>query len=429
MTPVRGAEEGVYVQRLSSDQEVSEHLVPVVLGGDVLAYSYARCFHEAYGIRTMVVSGVDVKVTSSSRFVDYHVDDAMTRGEDAIVEMLERLGERLAGEGRVGLLLGSADWHVRIISHNKERLERLFVVPYNDFALLDDITQKGRFYQICDELGIDYPDTVSLDCRLPEPGVDLAALRYPLVAKPSNSAAYDLLEFAGKEKVYELSAPEELARVFGLLHEAGYAHDLIVQDFVPGGDDAIRSLTTYSGPDGELLAVSGGRVVLQDHSPARIGNPVCILLERSERLIEDARRFCRHVGYRGFANFDVKYDERDGSYRFFEVNVRPGANTWYMALGGVNFARLIVDDYVLGRELPYREAYRDALYTLVPERVVRDFVADDELRGRALACFSEGRAASPFDYAPDTLSHRLWSWLRAARQHEKFERYLGRPRR
>ena len=99
-----------------------------------------------------------------------------------------------------------------------------------------------------------------------------------------------------------------------------------------------------------------------------------------------------------------------------------------MALGGVNFARLIVEDYVLGRELPYEEAYRDALYTLVPARVVRDFVSDDGLRERALGLIREGRAASPFDYAPDTIAHRFWAHLRSARQHEKFERYLGRRR-
>ena len=411
-----------------TEDELAGRLMPIVLGGDILAYSYARCFHEAYGVITTVYSGVDVKVTSSSRFVDYHVEPVMSEGEDAIVALLRGLGARLSGEGRVALLLGSADWHVRIISRHKEELEQWFVVPYNDFALLDDITQKGRFYELCKELGMAYPKTWSFDCARGELPLDPRELPYPLVAKPSNSARYDLMDFPGKEKVYEVHDPADLTRIFGLLRDAGYDRELVVQDFVPGEDDAIRSLTTYSDASGRLVAVSGGRVVLQDHSPARIGNPVCILLERCDQLVEDARRFCERVGYRGFANFDAKYDERDGTYKFFEVNVRPGANTWYMALGGVNFARLIVEDYVLGRELPYEEAYRDALYTLVPARVVRDFVSDDGLRERALGLIREGRAASPFDYAPDTIAHRFWAHLRSARQHEKFERYLGRRR-
>lgn len=411
---------------LLAESEVGSRLVPVVLGGDVLAYSYARCFNEAYGIVTRVVSGVDVKVTSSSRFTDYRVDPVMGEGDGAIFAMLCDMGRELKAAGKVALLLGSADWHVRIISRHREELAEWFVVPYNDFDLLDDITQKERFYQICGELGIAYPKTWTFDCADPGVSIDASSFAYPLVAKPSNSARYDLMSFDGKEKVYEVAGPAALERVFDLLRGAGYDCELVVQDFIPGDDDAIWSLTTYSDRSCDVKAVSGGRVALQDHSPARIGNPSCILIQREEQLVEDAKRFCAHVGYRGFANFDAKYDERDGLFKFFEVNVRPGANTWYMALGGVNFARLIVEDWVLGLELPYREAYDEGLYTLVPKRVVRDFVRDDALRARALDLFDRGLAASPFDYAPDTLAHRFWARVREGRQYEKFDRYLGR---
>lgn len=406
--------------------ELKERLVPVVLGGDVLAYSYARCFHEAYGVRTMVVSGVDVKFTSSSRFTDYRVDPAMGKGDEAIAAMLRELGAELCARGKVAVLLGSADWHVRTISKHKDELEQWFFVPYNDFALLEDITQKGRFYAICEELGMAYPATRLFDCSDASADLDVGGFTFPLIAKPSNSARYDTMSFEGKEKIFTAQDADDLRRIFSLLHEAGYDKELVVQDFIPGDDDAIRSLTTYSVEGGRVAAVSGGQVILQDHSPARIGNPSCILLERSEQLIEDAKRFCEHVGYRGFANFDAKFDARDGKYKFFEVNVRPGANTWYMALGGVNFAKLIVEDFVLGRDLGYSEAYEEGLYSLVPRDVVRDFVPDVRVRERALALFDAGRAASPLDYAPDTLRHKFWSWLRGARQYKKYEQYLGK---
>ncbi len=411
---------------LCTEPELAEKLVPVVLGGDILAYSYARCFHEAYGIRTMVVSGVDVKFTSSSRFTDYRVEPAMGEGDEAIADMLRKLGAELCAQGKTAVLLGSADWHVRTISKHKDELAQWFVVPYNDFALLDEITQKGRFYAICEELGMAYPATRLFDCSDTSADLDVEGFTFPLIAKPSNSARYDTMAFAGKEKIYTAEDAQDLRRIFMLLHNAGYEKELVVQDFIPGDDDAIRSLTTYSVEGGRVAAVSGGQVILQDHSPARIGNPSCILLERSEQLIEDAKRFCEHVGYRGFANFDAKYDARDGKYKFFEVNVRPGANTWYMALGGVNYAKLIVDDFVLCRDLGYAEAYEEGLYSLVPQGVVRDFVPDAQVRERALALFRAGKAASPLDYAPDTLQHKFWSWLRAARQYKKYDLYLGR---
>lgn len=111
---------------------------------------------------------------------------------------------------------------------------------------------------------------------------------------------------------------------------------------------------------------------------------MCILPERVERIIEDAKRFCRHVGYRGFGNFDIKYDARDGSYKFFEINTRPGRNTYYVAQGGANIAVCSSTEYILHREIPYQEAFGDALYTCVPKKVIERHVADFELRETVL---------------------------------------------
>ena len=68
--------------------DLSSRLVPVALGGEIMSYGFARCFHEAYGVKTMVVSAVDVKVTSTSNLVDYRVVPAMGQGDEAVMDYL-----------------------------------------------------------------------------------------------------------------------------------------------------------------------------------------------------------------------------------------------------------------------------------------------------------------------------------------------------
>lgn len=407
-----------------SEQELAQKLQPVCLGGDILGYSYVRSFHERYGVNPIILSGVNVQVTSASRFCDYRILEDMG-SEDVLVGALRELGDELASQGKVGLVLGSADWHARLLAHHKDELSQWYYVPYVDASLMDEICQKDRFYAICEDLGIAYPKTWTVSVAEAQ-ALDPAALPFPLIVKPAHSASYDQLVFEGKEKVYTVEDPGQLTRVLGILAASPYEGHLVLQDYVPGGDDAIRSLTVFANAQGQARVISGGRVVLQDHSPILIGNPCCILSERVPQVIEDATRFLAHVGYHGMANFDIKYDQRDGSYKFFEVNTRPGRNSYYMTLGGACFVEPIVQDFVLGQEVPYREAFDPFLYTVIPPSVVSHHVANEALREEALACFKKGIAGYPYDYKPDTLKHKLLAHLLLLNQNRKFDRYLGK---
>lgn len=408
---------------ITTEKDVKERLVPVILGADILGYTYVREFHRVYGLTSIVLATADVKATSSSKFCDYRVVGGIDSAE-GLLPYLRRIGPEMQAAGRVPLLLGSGDWYARILSEHKEELEQWFVVPYNDFSLLDEITQKERFYAICDELEIDYPKTWLFDCSDPDASVDAEAFDYPLIAKPSNSARYYYAEFEGKKKIFEVETPEELTRILEALKASSYDAELVVQEFVPGGDEGLHSLTTFSDDEGNLRLACMGQVVLQDHQPSAIGNPVLIRSKWVGSVVEQAARFLKHVGYHGFANFDVKYDPRDGSYKFFEINTRPGRNTFYVTLAGVDFVRYFVEDYVLGRETLEAEATDEFCYACVPPKVVRRTVADEKLRDEVLAMYQQGLAQFPLFYEADTLEHWMWSELTYYNQIPKFRRYV-----
>ena len=415
------------MRRIEADADVRRFVQPVVVGGDILAYSYVRELHRAYGIdRTIVLATQDVKMLSASRFSDYRLTPGIHEAE-SLYEALEAVAAevRAADSARIPLVLGCDDCHARMLSAGKARLEAAgFVVPYIDFPLLDEITQKRRFYELCAELSIPYPQTWYLDCGAGGPDeLPVDDYPYPLIAKPSNSAMFQSATIPRKRKIYEIETPAELSGAWADIKGSDYDGELVLQDFIPGDDAAIRTLTTFSDATGALRVVSGGIVCLQDHDPTALGNPLAIMSERDGEIIECARRFLSRVGYRGFANFDVKYDLRDGSFRFLEVNTRCGRNTYYMSLGGVNFATLIIDEFVRRREIPYHEAYDPFFYCCVPVSVLKRSMADQRRLKEALRVLRSTREPYPLHYGKDTLAHNAWAFAMKMNQIRKFKRF------
>ena len=276
---------------MNNDLNIAEKLQPVVIGGDILAYSWVRELHRAYGItRTIVLATQDIKMLSSSSFTDYRLIDGLYEGERAY-EALEAIAaeERAADPERILLVLGCDDVHARILSRGKKRLEEAgYVVPYIDFDLLDEITQKRRFYELCEELDIPFPKTWYFDCGSGPDTLPADEFDYPLIAKPSNSAKFQAATIEAKRKIYEIESAEELQQVWRSIRTSDYDAELVIQDFIPGDDDAIRTLTTFSDASGDVRVVSGGVVVLQDHDPTALGNPLAILASRKSSNARNA---------------------------------------------------------------------------------------------------------------------------------------------
>ena len=149
---------------IKSEADLKSYLQPVVIGGDLLAYTWVRCFHETYGIEPIVLTGLEIKQISTSRLCSNVIVPDIDQG-DNLMKALREQGAKIAAQGKVGLVLSCAsDWYVRTLSQHKAELEQWYVVPYIDFPLLDEITQKERFYAICEEIGVPYPKTWVYDC-------------------------------------------------------------------------------------------------------------------------------------------------------------------------------------------------------------------------------------------------------------------------
>lgn len=395
-------------------------LLPVILGADIGVYALARSLHEQYGLRSTVVAGVVLGPVAHSRIIDHEV---VADGHDP-AQLVARLLEIAARTpGRERLLLANSDWLVRVVVEHRDVLEPHFVLPFLAGDLLARISDKAGFAEVCAGLDIPTPRTIVQDFAVG--GADAAIdLTFPVIAKAASSADYQDVEFVGKRKVYEIADPVELTDLWGRLRGAGFRGRFVVQELIPGDDTRMRSVTAYVDTRGVVTMMCSAHVLLEEHTPSGLGNPAAMITSRDDSLLDPARRFLEATGYRGFANFDVKVDPRDGRPMFLEVNPRIGRNNYYVTAAGANPTRFVVEDAVQGRAVPPVVAEGEVLYSILPHRLLLRYVLDPALRRRVTDLIRRGAVVRPLRYPKDlSPRRRLYTCLAMVNQIRKFRRH------
>ena len=98
------------------------------------------------------------------------------------------------------------------------------------------------------------------------------------------------------------------------------------------------------------------------------------------------KNFLEGIGYVGFANFDMKYDHRDGTYKLFEMNLRQGRSSYFVTAAGSNLAKWLMDDVIYHKEKPCTVATNKVLWTIIPEKIIFQYVKSEKMciRDRSL---------------------------------------------
>ena len=341
---------------------------PLVFGGDINVYSVARAFHEAYGIRTIAYGKYPSFPCFNSAIIDYRVCpdneelDAFRRNAQAVAEEFP---------DKTIILLGCGDNYVQMAAHCRDSLPKNVIAPYIDAALLDRLINKEEFYALCDQYGIDHPATFIYDQSM---GHNFSLpWGPPYIAKPAESVTYWATGDHSLAKVYICQSWEELLESLDQVYAAGYKNHMILQEFIPGDDSYMRVLTSYSDRNARVTTMCLGHVLLEEHSPHGIGNHAVILTECCEELQLKIKGLLEQLHFVGFSNFDIKYDSRDGKYKAFEINCRQGRSNYYVTGSGHNIARLLVEDLVEQKELPFQMVKERSLWRMVPKKVAFKF--------------------------------------------------------
>ncbi|MEG0305030.1 MAG: ATP-grasp domain-containing protein [Oscillospiraceae bacterium] len=404
---------------------LTKTITPVLIGADMNCYTLARAFHEKYGVVSHAFGRWAMGDTMYSRIVRFTAVADIDKSEVLVKTLLDFAALH---EGEALIVLGCTDDYASLLMDCKAQLEDKYIVPYISPLLRDKLVAKEAFYHLCNEHNILYPETFIAKEPLPPQSLSESKLgfKYPIIVKPSSSILYWKHPFDGMKKVYTAHTAQEAAEILKAVYASGYPDSMILQDMIPGDNSFMHVLTAYCDKNAKVKMMCLGHVGLEEHTPKALGNHAAIITEYNEPLMHCMQSFLESIGYVGFANFDIKYDTRDESYRCFEINLRQGRSNYYVTGAGLNLAEYLVRDYVLCEDLGECYMHRgESYWHSVPNGVVYKYVQDSAFVEKAKALAASGRETTSFGYKYDLLNplRRAYTLVHAQRYYKKFKTY------
>ena len=360
-------------------------ILPVLLGGDANVYGMARSFYETCGVRSLAVCRRALPALACSRLVRVAVQDPAFAQDTVFTATL--LGLAAQHPGKTRLLVPCADGYTRLLARHADALReayRFACPPPEAVEALSDIC--GRVEQ---------------------------KLGYPVIVKPADSDAWARCRFPGKRKVYLAGDAAALGAVLDAVCRSSYCGAILLQEYIPGPDTRLGVVNAYCARDGSVPWLVQGQPLLQERTPEGTGNYAAVLVEpvrQDTALLDTLRGLLQAAGWRGYANFDLKYDRRSEPV-LFELNPRPGRASFYCDAAGAPLAGPLVED-LLCRSPVTPPRLRPAVWHTAPWCVVRRHCPSRLLLHRAALLRRRGRASAHLLAAGEGAPRRIWFVMR-----------------
>lgn len=385
----------------------------LILGSDINAYYMARCYHEEYGKKAYLIGKTAMKFTSYSKILNISIEPNI---QDTKVFKSTLKEFYLNHKNKKILLIGSNDTYVRLIIENQEYLSKYFIFHKFSIDLLNTLLVKEKFYTKFE--GVDIPKTYIYNAKEKLDYNIVDEIGFPLILKPSDGIKYHEHEFHNQFKVYKIKNKEHLEDVLSKIKNSGYSDNLIIQKFIDGDDSYLFDCVAYVDRNNKVKLMTFAEIGLQEHTPTGIGNATVVLngynrYGHTKETIEKLKKAIENSGYRGFCEFDLKYDAEDSTFKVLEINPRQARCSYYLAFAGYNLVKYIVDDLIYERDLEYHFIDNLVCLSFVPISIIKKYIKDKNMVDTIKKLKKERKLVNPLNYKKDNLLKRkMWLILR-----------------
>jgi predicted ATP-grasp superfamily ATP-dependent carboligase len=322
---------------------MTRRTVIVTDGEQRAALAVVRSLGEDY--RCVVTACSRSSLAGGSRFSSRSVTvpDSLKRPNDFADAIIA-----LAAEESAALVIPITESAMVAILGARSRLAPA-VVPFSDLSTFKALTDKQRLLEEASKLGIAVPVQQIVPNGISAASMDLSALRYPVVLKPSRSLGENA-EGRAKVSVSYASDENELLRKIPLLPAAAFP--LLLQQRISGPGVGIFLLSW----DGEVRAQFAHRR-LCEKPPSGGVSVYRESIAMDQDLCERSRTLLDRFGWRGVAMVEYKTDLSTGQSYLMEVNGRFWGSLQLAIDAGVDFPRLLAAS-ALGEQVEPQLTYR-----------------------------------------------------------------------
>jgi len=338
-----------------SHLRINPSLPVVVLGFGHGGLGVARSLGRL-GVRVHAVDPDPAAAGLASRYVESaHAWDCAGASVSDSLGFLDDLGRRLGP----ALLLPTTDaTAVLVADHSQELAPRLRrqVRGELDWIVMKALEKdRDRRYESASSLARDVERF-------------LADARFPMVLKPIDPTRF---ERRTGRRLAIVATPDALLSRY-LEWEDRAAPNLMLQEHIPGGDDAVWMFNGVFNEWSECVAAFTGRKLRQH--PVYGGATSLGVCERNDHVERLTSDFMWALGYQGVLDVGYRYDARDGLYKLLDPNPRIGATfRLFLDAQGLDVVRVLYCD--LTRQPVWPTRVREGRKWLVEDRDLESSLA------------------------------------------------------
>jgi D-aspartate ligase len=241
--------------------------------------------------------------------------DLADASSEATVDHLLEAGRRL---GTRAILIPTWDDLAILIADAEPALRERFILPQQPAGLARSLASKRDMHRLAVEHGVPTPQ-VSFPAGIDDVRAFIAEATFPVMIK---AIFGNRLHKRAGRTLFIAQGPAELLRLYEELEDPEDPN-LLLQEYIPGGDDAVWMFNGYFDADSECLFGLTGRKLRQ--TPAHAGTTSLGVSLPNDTVDQMTRRWMKALGYRGMLDLGYRYDARDGRYKVLDVNPRIGS--------------------------------------------------------------------------------------------------------